>query len=783
MTSVPTEHQPTSSADKFAPDVGTATRAESPSTDSDSDENQFASETQETAGDGVDTPAKKDSVEHPDPIETIGLTITKVRNLLQEEDLLPAELDSETEDDIHKNFGIAFKSATEEASAHESKGLEFLHDICRRITGTQKRAKAMAKVLLANQVKMRVDDKTVVMNYIGEGTFGDAFRLLDYSDWSTKVMKLSKNPPKTSIDPEKNRKSEEEHASADRFDRDVHNAEVMSASGAHVSPTVFKKGIHQIKVKGTDNDGNPTVIKQDRSYYTMEYMDGAPLDEISNANMEKQRLIPPSRVQAMLMLILRTLHYCHENNIVHRDVKPGNLMLNKNGKLQIYDFGLAIKEGSTHMTQTGVMIGSPSFAAPEQLSNARDAGPSADLYGAGASAYYMLTGEPPVPGNNFATIIMNYDAKDEQSEAPLYPIMEPIEQVSPELAKVIRQLLIRKPPVDRGEIIDHIERLLSTSIFADRFETAQQFIDEQSDNEKLLLPMPEDPTTEEGECDPNAIAEHFAASCADEKMIDKSSIARITEAKTSSVMRQEHLVDSKGPIVSGKFLTRAALIALVIGGGLTALHYGTRSKPKPNGTDVQSGNLDPVPSVDPKPLPELPFSFNYTGSKDIPSDINGMTININNQDVHIPPEHIGQYKDGDRLLGFVMPNLFEADVPEGTDPLTPSKLPPAYGLCGRHGFTFLILNNRVILFNPREGIVWENNHRYEDGQFIPSWKEGFMGTEGFRFKVDGSPILPDKISPMLNEADINPIEALRAFSKIREEITKRNEEELRPGAK
>src|SRR4030095_11912587 len=98
--------------------------------------------------------------------------------------------------------------------------------------------------------------------------------------------------------------------------------------------------------------------------------------------------------------VARTVHYAHEHGILHRDIKPGNILLDQNGEPHLTDFGLArlIQTEST-VTRTQGVLGTPSYMAPEQAVGNNEAVTSvADVYGLGAVFYQLLTGQPPFAG-------------------------------------------------------------------------------------------------------------------------------------------------------------------------------------------------------------------------------------------------------------------------------------------------------------------------------------------------------------------------------------------------
>ena len=104
--------------------------------------------------------------------------------------------------------------------------------------------------------------------------------------------------------------------------------------------------------------------------------------------------------------LAEAMHAAHEANVVHRDLKPANVLLSLDGTPKITDFGLAKKLDESGQTQTGAIMGTPSYMAPEQAAGKKDIGPPADVYALGAILYECLTGRPPFKAaTSFDTIL------------------------------------------------------------------------------------------------------------------------------------------------------------------------------------------------------------------------------------------------------------------------------------------------------------------------------------------------------------------------------------------
>jgi TolB-like protein/predicted Ser/Thr protein kinase/Tfp pilus assembly protein PilF len=130
-------------------------------------------------------------------------------------------------------------------------------------------------------------------------------------------------------------------------------------------------------------------------YFSMKFVEGGQLDEVVRREPMSTR-----RAAELLVKIARTVQFAHEHGILHRDIKPGNILLDRQGEPHLTDFGLArlIEQEST-VTNSFDVLGTPSYMAPEQAAgNTRELTAAADVYALGAVLYQMLTGQPPFAG-------------------------------------------------------------------------------------------------------------------------------------------------------------------------------------------------------------------------------------------------------------------------------------------------------------------------------------------------------------------------------------------------
>ena len=130
-------------------------------------------------------------------------------------------------------------------------------------------------------------------------------------------------------------------------------------------------------------------------YFSMKFVEGGQLDQVA-----RRQPIPPRRAVELIAKVSRTVHYAHEHGILHRDIKPGNILLDAKGEPHLTDFGLArLVESESSVTHTLDVLGTPSYMAPEQAAgNNAAVGSVTDVYGLGAVLYQLLTGHPPFAG-------------------------------------------------------------------------------------------------------------------------------------------------------------------------------------------------------------------------------------------------------------------------------------------------------------------------------------------------------------------------------------------------
>src|ERR1700736_5951942 len=170
-------------------------------------------------------------------------------------------------------------------------------------------------------------------------------------------------------------------------------------------------------------------------YIVMEYVDGVTLRDI----VQTEGPMPPRKALEIIADACQALNFCHQHGIIHRDVKPANIMISKAGAVKVMDFGIARALADRHsVTQTAAVIGTAQYLSPEQArGDSVDA--RSDVYSLGCVLYEILTGEPPFVGDSPVAV-----AYQHVREAPVPPSGRH-EGLSPELDAVVLKALAKNP--------------------------------------------------------------------------------------------------------------------------------------------------------------------------------------------------------------------------------------------------------------------------------------------------------------------------------------------------
>jgi tetratricopeptide (TPR) repeat protein/tRNA A-37 threonylcarbamoyl transferase component Bud32 len=224
----------------------------------------------------------------------------------------------------------------------------------------------------------------------------------------------------------------------ERFQREIRTAARLQHP--HIL-TVFDSG-----EAGTAERGGA------RLWFTMPYVEGESLRD----RLRREGQLPIDDALRIAVEAARGLDYAHQHGVIHRDVKPENILLTDDGSTLVADFGIAraLGAGGEQLTETGVVVGTPAYMSPEQASGDHSTDARADLYALGCVLYEMLTGEPPFSGPTTQAIM----AKRMAAEAPRVRVLRPA--ASETIEHAIARALARAP-ADRFRSMAEFARALS----------------------------------------------------------------------------------------------------------------------------------------------------------------------------------------------------------------------------------------------------------------------------------------------------------------------------------
>ena len=164
------------------------------------------------------------------------------------------------------------------------------------------------------------------------------------------------------------------------------------------------------EIKVTANLTHPHILPLHDSgeadgflFYVMPYVEGETLRD----RIDREKQLPVDEAVALASKVAGALQHAHEHAVIHRDIKPGNILL-QDGEPVVSDFGIALAvgaAGSNRLTETGLSLGTPYYMSPEQATGDQHVGPSTDTYALGAVLYEMLTGDPPYMGSTAQAVL------------------------------------------------------------------------------------------------------------------------------------------------------------------------------------------------------------------------------------------------------------------------------------------------------------------------------------------------------------------------------------------
>jgi len=171
-------------------------------------------------------------------------------------------------------------------------------------------------------------------------------------------------------------------------------------------------------------------------YFVMEYVDGRTVHD----RIARDKRVAEKEAVEIVKQVAKALKHAHERGFVHRDIKPKNIMIAKNGVVKLADLGLAraISDEAAAKAEAGRAYGTPYYISPEQIRGEMNIGPAADIYGLGATFYHMVTGRVPFEGKNPSSVMHKH------LKSPLHPP----DHINPELsagcAQIIEMMMAKK---------------------------------------------------------------------------------------------------------------------------------------------------------------------------------------------------------------------------------------------------------------------------------------------------------------------------------------------------
>jgi serine/threonine protein kinase len=178
------------------------------------------------------------------------------------------------------------------------------------------------------------------------------------------------------------------------------------------------------------------VEESGQLFIAFDHVDGQSLDQFIK---DRKGGIVASEALPMFKAVLEALDFGHRRGVIHRDVKPSNILIDRSGRVLLTDFGVALKVGDQRLTQAGISVGSPSYMSPEQILRPQSLDHRTDVYSAGIVLFEMLTGSAPFEGKTDFDIMQN-----QVKLSPPYPRHRGT-KIDERLARIVLRALQKDP--------------------------------------------------------------------------------------------------------------------------------------------------------------------------------------------------------------------------------------------------------------------------------------------------------------------------------------------------
>ena len=219
---------------------------------------------------------------------------------------------------------------------------------------------------------------------------------------------------------------------------------------ARIQMGLRHQGIVQVLTGQVDGD-SPCLV--------MEFVDGMSLADV----LARRGALPPAEAARIFVQVLDAVAHAHAQGVVHRDLKPGNILVQADGTAKVADFGIAKVVGDARMTRTGTTMGSPHYMAPEQVLGRKEIDARADVYALGATLFETLTGRPPFGALEAGD---GTDSDFSIKEAHVRAAPPDVRSIRPEIPASIAEIVacaLAKDPAQRFQSCGAFKRALETA--------------------------------------------------------------------------------------------------------------------------------------------------------------------------------------------------------------------------------------------------------------------------------------------------------------------------------
>ncbi len=312
-----------------------------------------------------------------------------------------------------------------------------------------------------------------------------------------------------------------------------------------------------------------------KPYFTMAFIEGPNLRGFHDAN---NLTTIPAIVSTFAQIVAGVAH-AHKHGIIHRDLKPANVLIDKDGRPRVTDFGLAKRHSAdAQLTATGQVVGTPAYMPPEQARDSKDVGPPADVYSLGAILYFLLTGQAPFHAESVTDLLIKV-----VMEQPVPP-RERRADIPPEIEELCLRCLAKSP---KDRFADAQELLLALAPITDQYLTPSsnltpsvaQFAIPRTPSKASTPSVPSVPGLPSTPTIPNGPRVSVSTGTDSVPSLSSALAARTTEPSEPKANRK--------PL----FIAVAAVAVLAVG---AAAFFATRGNDKTNTADPK------------KPAPEQP---------------------------------------------------------------------------------------------------------------------------------------------------------------------------------